>query len=1266
MPLKSLSAKRLENIVILIIILSSLFSNLYDVSSAQSTVFLISGFVYDENSFPVYNANVFFVDETSGASTCSTTDMNGYYYCMLQPGCWQIGDTFNLTIEKAGTLTYISGTISEQIMSLDAYLNWRCNISFLLDKIYSPPKLSIGRNANFTYLLTNTGNDTEKFNISYELPIGWNAFLSCENITLSPSESALVSLIVIPLGENISLGENASVNLTVYAVRNSTVSKKDASICKLIHDIDLFVDSSDISFIYPTSEDPYVFPVEIRAKLRNLGNENASFVSVRFYVDGTYLFGLILENLFSYLYAPFTIVSSPWTPNAGLHNITLFLDENNEIEETNETNNQVSVYLLTDHPPEVDILSPQNGSVVSGNLSILGTVHDIDSNSNLEVTISISQNLYYANVDGETWNLTIDTTQLQNGIYNITVSAYDTFLYSVNKSLVVRVANQISKPKVNIFSPSENDNVSGILCIKGNATDADGDLSSLEIRLDDGVYFSPTTIYLGDTELNFSYELDTSTLSEGLHTLYVRAIDYSGLSTECMVNFSVKKYINSPPVTRILSPLNSSVVSGIVSITGNISDDGNYISFKLYIGTNEVQPQVENLSQGSWNFSLQWDTNSSSYPDGKYTIKACSFDGVNYGNDTISVTVSNPNSPPIANLVTNRTGTVYVGEVIEFNASTSFDPDGFITEYMFDFNDSTPKVWSNNPVAIHSYTQPGVYFPAINVRDNRGLESGFYRPAIEINVIDIPEPSPIIEITAPKPNSTLSGNVTISGKAYDEKNLVSVEVSIDNGIWTNTLTSDNYANWSYLWNTSLAENGAHIISARAFDGKSYSTSQIQVFVNNTPPTSIIISAKSDKSNYYIGENANISGLVKYNTNVSLPNVNVNITIKETNANWNTTTDNYGLFAKLIPVPSSPGNYEIILQCNDSNLYGQYSIVIVVKIPSHSDLSIHPSDLSFTPTVPEIGEKVLISAVVRNLGEIDAYGKIQFFIQPYGGEKTLIGTIENVFVEGKSSFVVNCNWTATYTKGGYNITVNLSSISPQDYDCNNNEATAQIYVKGRPDFKVSNAALSNPKPKDGDFITVSVELQNVGVVVGRGFLVIYTDAPYSGKKIADSGVIWLNEYSKKKVQLDFVAKINMKNLYFVLEDCPDERNLENNILLKEFTVEPKSTTSNPEVPCIQEGLIIVSVIIVAMLIIALKKPRVNKELEDSPDAQDINTDINAEIKDVKDVEAIAEIDEEAEEDNEEYEKDTPDKIEKITNSDRPLKKIKKIKKENEGN
>ena len=64
-----------------------------------------------------------------------------------------------------------------------------------------------------------------------------------------------------------------------------------------------------------------------------------------------------------------------------------------------------------------------------------------------------------------------------------------------------------------------------------------------------------------------------------------------------------------------------------------------------------------------------------------------------------------------------------VGASIAFDASLSTDPDGWISEYGFDFGDGSPIFWTANPIANHIYLLQGVYCSKVTVSDNSGLET---------------------------------------------------------------------------------------------------------------------------------------------------------------------------------------------------------------------------------------------------------------------------------------------------------------------------------------------------------------------------------------------------------------------------------------------------------------------------------------------------------------------------------------------------------------
>jgi len=89
---------------------------------------------------------------------------------------------------------------------------------------------------------------------------------------------------------------------------------------------------------------------------------------------------------------------------------------------------------------------------------------------------------------------------------------------------------------------------------------------------------------------------------------------------------------------------------------------------------------------------------------------------------------------------------------------------------------------------------------------------------------------PVVTITSPADNSTISGNYKITGTATDDGFYIFIEVRTDNGSW-NLISED--ANWFIFWNTTRLNNGEHTISARVFDTQQYSeVVTVKVIVDN--------------------------------------------------------------------------------------------------------------------------------------------------------------------------------------------------------------------------------------------------------------------------------------------------------------------------------------------------------------------------------------------------------------------------------------------------
>jgi hypothetical protein len=104
--------------------------------------------------------------------------------------------------------------------------------------------------------------------------------------------------------------------------------------------------------------------------------------------------------------------------------------------------------------------------------------------------------------------------------------------------------------------------------------------------------------------------------------------------------------------------------------------------------------------------------------------------------------------------------------------------------------------------------------------------------AVELPVDAAP---PVVGLTAPALDATLSGTVALVASATDDVGVVRVEFR-DAGSLLGSVTGPP---WSWSWNTRASANGAHTLTAVAFDasGKSTASSPVPVIVANdlTPP-----------------------------------------------------------------------------------------------------------------------------------------------------------------------------------------------------------------------------------------------------------------------------------------------------------------------------------------------------------------------------------------------------------------------------------------------
>src|SRR5437660_4999 len=149
---------------------------------------------------------------------------------------------------------------------------------------------------------------------------------------------------------------------------------------------------------------------------------------------------------------------------------------------------------------------------------------------------------------------TLSGTPTVAGSFPFTVAVKDAASGSASASLSINVVTAAA-PSVSISSPANGATVSGTTTVSGVASDG-LTITSVQLSVDGGAFANAS----GTT--NWSFSLNTNSLSNGPHTLSAKVNDSTGSATSSVVNFSVNNASTSSDCTLFASPSGSSSNSG--------------------------------------------------------------------------------------------------------------------------------------------------------------------------------------------------------------------------------------------------------------------------------------------------------------------------------------------------------------------------------------------------------------------------------------------------------------------------------------------------------------------------------------------------------------------------------------------------------------------------------------------------------------------------------------------------------------------------------
>ena len=320
----------------------------------------------------------------------------------------------------------------------------------------------------------------------------------------------------------------------------------------------------------------------------------------------------------------------------------------------------------------------------------------------------------------------------------------------------------------------------------------------------------------GQLNSNEADNIQTTWIAEkGMHEIHAKIVDISpqdmdNSNHEAFFEVNVDGFVDSQlPMVFITEPYQNEVVSDLVVVKGTASDNNNLEKVEV-----RIVPNVWEKANGFQNWAWAWNTSTDL--NGRYTIEARSFDGLNYSEIyqvEVEVTNDGANRRPTASLNSNY-NQVYVNQKIIFSGNTSSD-DSQVSKYQFNFGDSKGTDWITESWIEYYYEEPGQYIVELNVEDDEGIRSSS-SDTLTITVSEKSENNnPVAVITSPKTGSIFDSIQIVQFSSQGSTDLDGDELLFT---WSSSLDGELFTTPSFFAETFLSD-GIHLITLTVSDSK---------------------------------------------------------------------------------------------------------------------------------------------------------------------------------------------------------------------------------------------------------------------------------------------------------------------------------------------------------------------------------------------------------------------------------------------------------------
>lgn len=550
--------------------------------------------------------------------------------------------------------------------------------------------------------------------------------------------------------------------------------------------------------------------------------------------------------------------------------------------------------------------SPGGIAVAGEDVTIYVKIHNIevDDAENVRVVIEDNapegpleiHNSTISLIEGKDFKNAIDVWQPTPGIHTIEVNIdpfneineinSDSGINAETNNYAEEQLSVNSRPLINITAPLEYSEVNETITIQGTAYDDIADIDVIngsgpneiervDIRLEGHDWIEltwPNVFPNGTGYWGWQYDWDTTQwdgipLDDGNYTIQARAWDNYHYSFLDKVPITVNNTgANAPPSAVISSPLNFSTfnVNQVITFDGSESNDTHTAPENL-IYTWDFDDTVDTDEDGDFTNDVDATGNITTHAYNKkgffdVTLIVWDEGGLN---DTVWITIEIWNYLPVADITTNST-TVYENDTVEFNGSASYDPDGVITTFSWDFDDGSPPITGYFPIVDHQFNESRIFNVTLTVIDNNGTYNLTW---ILIDVLPNEAPNAVINEPLEAQRFDVNETIVFNASGSTDVNDADLKYLWDFGDGTDSgwldfpVTTYNYS--QYGPNVLPYLNSYAVTLSVKDDEDLADTEIVNIIVNNYPPVAIAISNKTSADTY---EDISFDGTGSYDPN----------------------------------------------------------------------------------------------------------------------------------------------------------------------------------------------------------------------------------------------------------------------------------------------------------------------------------------------------------------------------------------------------------------